>query len=436
MRNIAAPIEDIFSVDDKNTGESDAQGRVIHSLLDRMHNLVCVCVGDEIEYVNPSGQKLLEAHAPEELHGARFAKFYHPDYSELGEIGFEDLAMEVMPLSMKFLLTSGKTLDTEMWVSQIDGEDRFLLEVRDVTEHLRSARLLRQREQRLEGIINTVADGIVSLDDKGDIVAFNPAAEEIFGFKASEVIGKNLKTLVPSEIASASATVEEPNSEWQDGLGEIREATGLRKDGEEFVVEMAMRSLQQGDSLSYTGVVRDITERKRLEERIHNMAHFDNVTGLPNRNLLSDRLDEAAKRAQRTEHQLALMYIDLNKFKPINDEIGHDAGDKALKTVAERMKESVRESDTVARVGGDEFVILLENIASEEVVRQIADKVLAHIKEPISFSTGPRSIGAAVGIAIFPQHGDDPYSLMKSADQAMYAAKETGENCYRMATVL
>ena len=295
---------------------------------------------------------------------------------------------------------------------------------------------LRSREQWLEGVINTVADGIISIDDNGDIRSFNPAAEQIFGFSSSEMIGKSLRDLVPE--AEADDAEKKPSwrsnedTGWVRNLAELQELKGRKKSGDEFIMEMAVRELQHGEQMSFTGIVRDITERKRIEEQIRTMAHFDAVTSLPNRNLLTDRLEEAIKRSHRGHHNIALLYVDLNKFKPINDELGHDAGDKALRHVAEQMKESVRDSDTVARVGGDEFVVLLENVAGTEAVEAIANKLLEKIAEPIHFSSGDRSLGAAMGIALHPEHGESREELMQAADQAMYQAKETGNTCYRL----
>jgi diguanylate cyclase (GGDEF)-like protein/PAS domain S-box-containing protein len=395
--------------------------KAFESVLDRMNNLVCLCKDQAIEYINPIGMKILGYKRSEEIKGKKIADFLHPDYVDFAELSLRDLASEQSVVSLKLINAVNNVLDVEMWVSELPQIDRFMIEVRDITSHIRAAKTLRSREQWLEGIINTVADGIISIDDQGDIRSVNPAAEQIFGFSSSEMIGKNLRTLVPeeelAEAKPAKPWQNEEESDWVRGLDTLQELTGRRKGGDEFVMEMAVRELQHGEQMSFTGIVRDITERKRIEEQIRTMAHFDNVTSLPNRNLLSDRLEEAIKRSHRGHHKFALLYVDLNKFKPINDELGHDAGDKALKFVAEQMKECVRETDTVARVGGDEFVVLLENVADLEAVETIAAKLLIKIGEPIEFSSGPRSLGAAMGVALHPEHGESRDELMTSADK-------------------
>jgi diguanylate cyclase (GGDEF)-like protein/PAS domain S-box-containing protein len=411
--------------------------KAFESVLDRMNNLVCLCKDQAIEYINPVGLKMLGYKGGVEIKGKKIVDFLHPDYAAFAELSLRELASEQSVVSLKLINAVNNVLDVEMWVSELPQIERFMIEVRDITSHIRAAKTLRSREQWLEGVINTVADGVISIDDQGDIRSFNPAAEQIFGFSAGEMIGKNLRTLVPEEdptkAAAAKPWQNKEQSNWVRGLDSLQELTGRRKSGDEFVMEMAVRELQQGEQLSFTGIVRDITERKRIEEQIRTMAHFDNVTSLPNRNLLSDRLEEAIKRSHRGHHKFALLYVDLNKFKPINDELGHDAGDKALLFVAGQMKECVRETDTVARVGGDEFVVLLENVSDLEAVEHVAEKLLAKIAEPIGFSSGPRSLGAAMGIALHPEHGESRDELMTSADKAMYVAKEAGNSCFRVA---
>ena len=410
--------------------------KAFESLLDRMNNLICLCKDDAVSYINPVGLKILGYSDPVEIYGKPISDFLHPDYADFGELSLHELAAEQSLFSLKLINATNNVLDVEMWISELDLYPRFMVEARDITGHVRAAKALRSREQWLEGVINTVADGIISIDDNGDIRSFNPAAEQIFGFSSSEMIGKSLRDLVPE--AEADDAEKKPSwrsnedTGWVRNLAELQELKGRKKSGDEFIMEMAVRELQHGEQMSFTGIVRDITERKRIEEQIRTMAHFDAVTSLPNRNLLTDRLEEAIKRSHRGHHNIALLYVDLNKFKPINDELGHDAGDKALRHVAEQMKESVRDSDTVARVGGDEFVVLLENVAGTEAVEAIANKLLEKIAEPIHFSSGDRSLGAAMGIALHPEHGESREELMQAADQAMYQAKETGNTCYRL----
>ena len=407
--------------------QSDA-GKAFKAILDHMNNLVCLCDGGVLDYINPVGLEVLGFESGADARGRSIAEFLHPDYADFGELPLRDLAAEQAPVSLKLVDTRNRVLDVEMWVSELPFLDRFMIEIRDITSHVRAAKNLRSREQWLEGVINTVADGIISIDSHGDIRSFNKAAEQIFGFSAEEMLGQNLRVLVPAEDGD-----DEKQPRWSGMQGDLHELKGRRKSGDEFFMEMAVRELKQGEQMSFTGIVRDITERKRIEEQIRTLAHFDTVTSLPNRNLLSDRLEEAIKRSLRGAHKIALLYIDLNKFKPINDELGHDAGDRALRFVAEQMKHSVRDSDTVARVGGDEFVVLLENVADLDAVKSIAEKILTNIGQPIEFSSGPRSIGAAMGISLHPGNGRSRDELMKSADQAMYKAKETGESCFRLA---
>jgi len=286
---------------------------------------------------------------------------------------------------------------------------------------MHSAKALKSREIRLGGILNTVADGIMSLDDSGNIQTFNPAAEKIFGFTRDEVIGKNVRTLMLEPLGNdASSTFA---TEWTTPLVIDREVLGKRKDGDTFPMEMAVREMRQGENLSFTGIVRDITSRKKAEERVYKLAHFDPLTGLPNRHLLADRLEEAIKRASRSKNQVALMFIDLDKFKVINDQFGHAVGDLALKLVSSRLVTSSRRTDTIARVGGDEFVAVLEELHSIEEMKLVAVKMIDAVCELMDLQGHECSVGVSIGISIYPHHASEMSSLMDCADRAMYAVK-------------
>jgi diguanylate cyclase (GGDEF)-like protein len=174
-------------------------------------------------------------------------------------------------------------------------------------------------------------------------------------------------------------------------------------------------------------------ERHQAEERIHHLALYDQLTGLANRTLLSDRLQAAIRHSERSGGELALLFIDLDGFKPINDAHGHDAGDAVLETLGRRLQAVLRGSDTAARIGGDEFVILAEGTHGRDDAVLIAEKVLQEINSPITWHGSPLGVGASIGIALYPQHAQDADTLLTSADNAMYSAKQRGKNQWILA---
>jgi diguanylate cyclase (GGDEF)-like protein len=184
-------------------------------------------------------------------------------------------------------------------------------------------------------------------------------------------------------------------------------------------------------SVIWHGLITDITERKEAEERIHHMAQYDQLTDLPNRALLSDRLQQALSIAKRKQSRLALLFLDLDKFKPINDSLGHAIGDLLLKKAAIRMQHCMRESDTIARIGGDEFVVLIPNIETDEDAQLVAEKIRAALEQPFEIEGYVLNISTSIGIAIYPEQGEDEIELAKNADVAMYYAKQSGRNAIR-----
>jgi diguanylate cyclase (GGDEF)-like protein/PAS domain S-box-containing protein len=388
-------------------------------LLDRLRNLLLVCIGSRIVYMNPGGPAILGLSSPTAVIGQSFFSFVHHDYAELADLGLDVFAEESSLVLMKLVRIDGSHIDVDLSVSRLDasGEGVFLVEAHDITDHLKAARALRAREQRLEGIINTVADGIITLDDNGVIQTFNPAAEAIFGFSKEEVIGRNIRSLI---------------TDAQQGGGEDNRAhvllsgsnfTGRRKDGDVVPLEVAVRELQQGEELSFTSIVRDISRRKAEEARVFHMAHYDALTELPNRHLFDDHVREAFKRAQRHGEKLALLFVDLDKFKPINDTYGHAMGDEVLKEIACRLRAGVRATDTVARVGGDEFLVLLEELSCPAEAEEVRQKLLRLVSAPLAIARVRLAIGASIGLAVYPDHAAEIADLMEFADRDMYSHK-------------
>ena len=292
----------------------------------------------------------------------------------------------------------------------------------------------RLAEERLRVIGAAAQDAIIMMDERGRIAFWNDAAQRIFGYAEQEARGRKLHELIVPEtyrgdfagrLALAGAAAQ------GNVVGKTLELAGLRKDGTEIVTEHSISGVNIGRKWHTICIVRDITERKQFEERIRHLANYDSLTGLPNRMLFYDRLSQAINLAQRNRYELALLYIDLDRFKLVNDTRGHDAGDLVLKGAADRIQAQVRESDTVARIGGDEFAIILPKIAGAQDAAIVAGKIIDTLCADFSLgSAGPGNvaIGASVGIAVFPRDGADMDTLFKAADAAMYKAKQAGNS--------
>ena len=292
----------------------------------------------------------------------------------------------------------------------------------------------RLAEERLRVIGAAAQDAIIMMDERGRIAFWNDAAQRIFGYAEQEARGRKLHELIVPEtyrgdfagrLALAGAAAQ------GNVVGKTLELAGLRKDGTEIVTEHSISGVSIGRKWHTICIVRDITERKQFEERIRHLANYDSLTGLPNRMLFYDRLSQAINLAQRNRYELALLYVDLDRFKLVNDTRGHDAGDAVLKGAADRIQAQVRESDTVARIGGDEFAIILPKIAGAQDAAIVAGKIIDTLCADFSLGSagsGNVAIGASVGIAVFPRDGADMDTLFKAADAAMYKAKQAGNS--------
>ncbi|TAK69103.1 MAG: sensor domain-containing diguanylate cyclase, partial [Dehalococcoidia bacterium] len=260
-----------------------------------------------------------------------------------------------------------------------------------------AAAALQASESFRLAVLESTADGIVTIDELGLIESFNPAAERLFGYRASEVLGHNAAMLMPEPLRDIHNAFLQSH---RDIVGKAREIQGQRKDGEAFPVEISVGEAHVGGRRVYVGSMRDITLRKQLEEQLRRQAFHDSLTGLANRATFADRLDHALARRRRSQQSsFAVLFLDLDDFKSVNDVHGHPVGDDLLVAVAQRLAGCVRPEDTLARFGGDEFALLLEDIAGRDDATAAADHILATLAAPFAVAGTAVIVGTSIGIA-------------------------------------
>lgn len=286
---------------------------------------------------------------------------------------------------------------------------------------------LRRGEDRLRAVIENLPAGALFVD--GDNIQINKAAEQITGYSRAELstLSSWFEKLYRHRASKVRRQYDEDKAR---GTPVIRSGPIQRKDGTTRYVEFSSFVHESGE----VWLLHDISDRKRAEERMQQLAYHDSLTSLANRAMFLERLRHARARAKRRALQLGVLFIDLNGFKQINDDLGHEAGDEVLQEVARRLVACIREEDTVARFGGDEFAVLVEQAESQKSLVLAAERVLQRLTKPITVAGKRRRIGASIGIALYPKHGDDITELLKQADIAMYAAKRTGRSSYAVSS--
>jgi diguanylate cyclase (GGDEF)-like protein/PAS domain S-box-containing protein len=304
------------------------------------------------------------------------------------------------------------------------GKQRICGTIHDISE-------LKQTEDRLlllKQAIDSLPIGITISNDEGKIAYINHTEARNHGYSVDELVGKEACKLAPAHLRSPfPAESISTGKIWQ------RESTNVRRDGSDFPVQLSSIAVRSSNG-TFLGVVtacEDISTRKETEKRIHHLAYFDALTGLPNRGAFLDRLNQAISFARRQSHIVGLVFLDLDDFKDINDSLGHDFGDKLLRQVANRLATVMRESDTLARLGGDEFVVVLSSVNNQDSTAFAAQRILATFREPFDIDGIKVNTGASIGIAIYPDNGEDAETLYKCADTAMYHAKDDDRGHYR-----
>jgi diguanylate cyclase (GGDEF)-like protein/PAS domain S-box-containing protein len=306
--------------------------------------------------------------------------------------------------------------------------------ITDVTRYKETERALEASEARFRVLTESSLDLISVLDADGLIQYQSPALRHLLGYEPADTVGKNVAELIHQDdvdtVRAALRRIIESRQSIEPVEFRIRHRDGMWRTFESLGTNCLANPHIHGVVFNS----RDVTDRKVIQQRIQHLAYHDNLTGLPNRSLLQDRLAHSIARAERSNRKVAVLFIDLDNFKNINDTLGHDVGDELLRQVSRRLSECVRLEDTIARQGGDEFIVLLDSLEDGRGASVVAQKILNSLRQPFALSGTDQHVSGSVGIALYPEDGRDAQTLMKNADTAMFHGKGLGKNTYQYFT--
>ena len=417
--------------------DPDAELRLLHAKLE-LFRMVCNAVPVAIAYYERAGnicryanqgyaqmfgfdEQSILGHAVSEVIGADAAQAIQPQVDRvLGELEGSSYERQ-----LKAANGSLRSIEVHLLPHSDDSGEAvgvFVL-ISDITRHRQAEAALRESEERLAKFMMASAEGIV-FHKGGFITDINPPVLALLGYSAEQMMGRStLDFIAPHERDKVKSVIAAGHEIGYDSVA-------LHADGTSVPVEFIVRTMHyQGERLRMT-IVRDIRDRVEAQARIHHLAHHDVLTGLPNRAAFIARANALLQLARDSGHGLALLFVDLDHFKRVNDSLGHPVGDMLLQTVAERIIGTLRESDLVARFGGDEFVLLLSGPTGPAAVAEVAGKLLAAVGAPLLMEGVSISVTPSIGVALFPDHGDSAAELIKHADTAMYQAKLRGRAGY------
>ena len=426
---VSGTIADIDSRKRAETALQEAEARY-RSLVDLAPNGVLVHSAGVIEYANPAAARLLKAESPAQLVGMQLEALFDP--LELPRVRERQSVLLAAPAAVGFEERRMRCLDgTELIV---EGAAVSFLErgrmvvqgvLRDVTEERQARQALAEREQRFRDVVHASGEYVWETDAQWRYTYLSERVEAVLGYARNELLGRAPHEFMPL----GEAHFPDTQAPFRDVV-----RRSITKSG--GVIWQSVSGVPRLDAagalIGYRGTAADVTARKQAEARIEYLATRDALTGLPNRALLTDRAGQAILTAARSRTQLAVLCVDLDRFKLVNDSLGHQAGDALLRAVADRLQNTLGREDTLARLGGDDFVLLWNGLKSAEDAAVLAQRILSILARPFTVEGNALNVGASIGISIYPNDGRDFAELLKNADAALYDAKENGGGTWRL----
>jgi diguanylate cyclase (GGDEF)-like protein/PAS domain S-box-containing protein len=398
-------------------------------------------------YVNANGERRLRKTRAELLGSSLKELLPYAVSSGLLE-RFKQVVQTGTPLTEEHLVERADVPPYWIATQAVKLGDGIAVTNRDITEERARREQIADLNEFTQSMIENAPFSIIATDPAGTVIAMNPAAESLTLYRKHELIGQHSVVMLhdPAEMSARAVQLSKDLGQPvqagfssliarpKQGQTDEHEWTYVRKDGSRIWVNLAMTALKSENEkiAGYLGIAFDITERKKLTEYVNHLAHHDQLTGLPNRVLLDDRIRQAIQRAKRNRYKVAVLMVDVDYFKRINDSLGHTAGDALLDAIAKKLCSAVRQTDTVARMGGDEFVIVMPEFRDERDAERCAETIIQKVSTPTMLGNREVNVTVSVGLCVFPDCAQDADSLLKNADAALYEAKESGRNAFHV----
>jgi len=388
----------------------------------------------ELHYISPKVNRLTGHEQFEFLNEglAHYIDLVHPDDRKYLKETINDAIVGNNSFSVEYRLmrSDGST----RWVfekgTKLPDQDSIVGFILDITDRQKKEKDLEEAEKKYRTIVDNAPLGIFQTTPQGKFSSVNPQMAKLYGYESPDALIRETSDISTQCYVSAESRKRLITILEEFGKTSNFEAQHICRDGSSFWASETVKAVkdENGEITHYSGFMVDISERKEHEETMRRLAMYDSLTGLPNRVLFDDRVKQALSRAKRSRMKVAILYADLDNFKPVNDELGHIAGDSVLKEVAGRFSDCLRTSDTVSRIGGDEFIFILQDIGTRAEIEVVAQRIVDTMRTPFYLAEKVYRLGVSIGISIYPDSGLEKEELVRLADEAMYKAKTEGKN--------